>query len=78
MALGVATVVGVPHLGGTQATAVASRTYVVRPGDTLWSIASRAAGPDDPRPLVDALERANQISAGELVPGRVIVVPSGG
>jgi LysM domain len=35
------------------------RTYVVRPGDTLWSIAAAIAPDSDPRPVVDALRDAN-------------------
>jgi LysM repeat protein len=34
-------------------------TYVVKPGDTLWSIASAIAPGSDPRPVVDALRAAN-------------------
>ena len=30
----------------------------VRPGDTLWSIVTRLAPDDDPRPLVDELSEA--------------------
>ena len=53
---------GLGFLAG-HATAGASRPthhpvhlYVVEPGDTLWGIASRVAGPAaDPRPVVDAL-----------------------
>lgn len=40
-------------------TPVAGHTYVVRPGDTLWSIASTLAPDRDPRPVVDALRKAN-------------------
>lgn len=39
-----------PVLGGT---------YVVQPGDTLWSIAAAIAPDSDPRPVVDALRAAN-------------------
>jgi nucleoid-associated protein YgaU len=35
------------------------QTYVVRPGDTLWSIAAAIAPGSDPRPVVDALRDAN-------------------
>lgn len=34
-------------------------TYVVQPGDTLWTIATRLAPDSDPRPVVDALRSAN-------------------
>ena len=33
--------------------------YVVRPGDTLWTIAAEIAPDDDPRAVVDALREAN-------------------
>jgi Tfp pilus assembly protein FimV len=56
-------------------TAPVVRTYVVRPGDTLWSIAARAAGPGaDPRPIVDELERENRLGVA-IVPGEVIRLP---
>jgi hypothetical protein len=31
---------------------------VIRPGDSLWSVAARLAPGDDPRPVVDALARS--------------------
>lgn len=34
---------------------IAADTYVVRPGDTLWSIAERLDPGGDPRPVVDSL-----------------------
>ena len=49
---------------------------VVRPGDTVWSIAVRAAAGADPRPLVDAIIRANDVDPGSIVPGQTLVVPS--
>jgi Tfp pilus assembly protein FimV len=47
--------------------------YVVRPGDTLWSIASRLEPGRDPRPLVDRL--SSQVRGGRLLAGSVLVVP---
>ena len=52
-----------------------TRTYVVRQGDTLWSIAARVAGPAaDPRPIVDELQ---QINHGDSVvfPGETLRLP---
>ena len=43
---------------------------VVRPGDTLWSIAERLAPNSDPRPVVDALaaERGTpDVRAGDAI-----------
>ena len=61
---------------GDRVEPVAGVTYVVRPGDTLWAIAERAAPGEDPRRLVDAISAANDVEAGALVPGQTLVVPS--
>jgi Tfp pilus assembly protein FimV len=37
----------------------AQAVYVVRPGDSLWSIARQLRPGDDPRPLVDRLAQLN-------------------
>ncbi len=47
--------------------------YVVRPGDTLWSIAADLAPGRDERPLVDQLARETHGAA--LYPGEVIPLP---
>jgi hypothetical protein len=47
--------------------------YVARPGDTVWGIALRFAGGDDPRPLAYELEA--QIGGGVLQPGDQLTVP---
>jgi hypothetical protein len=49
-------------------------TYVVEPGDTLWSIARRVAPERDPRPVVDALIEANDVGGG-LQAGQELSVP---
>ncbi len=56
--------------------AQASRTYVVRPGDTLWSIATRLAPATDPRIVVDAITSANGLDPAALVPGQQLSIPS--
>ena len=55
-----------------------ARTYVVRPGDTLWSIAGDLSPGTDPRPVVHAIARANGVDAGSLVPGQQLAIPSSG
>jgi hypothetical protein len=47
-----------------------ARSTVVRPGDSLWSVASRLAPGRDPRPVVDALAEARHCTV--LVPGETI------
>ena len=48
--------------------------YVVKPSDTLWSIAARHyAG--DPREGIWKLERRNRLDAATLRPGQRLVLP---
>jgi LysM repeat protein len=52
------------------------RRYVVKPGDTLWSIAvERYAG--DPREAVWELRERNGLAGTTVHPGEVLVLPSG-
>lgn len=57
-------------------TPVPSRTYVVEPGDTLWSIASMIAPDHDPRAVVIEIEAVNEAAADGLVPGQTLTIPS--
>jgi len=50
------------------------RTYVVKPTDTLWSIAERSYG-GDVREGVWKLEQRNHLSSATLVPGQRLVLP---
>jgi LysM repeat protein len=50
------------------------RTYVVKPADTLWSIAARAYG-GDPRQGVWELEQRNHLRSDTLSPGEKLVLP---
>ncbi|HVC15413.1 MAG TPA: LysM domain-containing protein [Acidimicrobiales bacterium] len=52
---------------------VAGTVYVVRPGDTLWSIARHVDGRGDPRQLAQALAR--QTGSAVVVPGEHLVIP---
>ena len=48
--------------------------YVVRPADTLWSIAA-AHYAGDPREGIWKLERRNHLAGTTLTPGQVLVLP---
>ena len=70
--LAVALVVGV--VARPSGSAGKPVTYVVRPADTLWSIAAaRYAG--DPRAGVWKLQRRNHLWGTMLVPGQRLVLP---
>jgi hypothetical protein len=53
---------------------VSRATYVVAPGDTLWSIARRLQPAGDVRPVVDALAAVRH--GRPLQPGEAIVMPA--
>lgn len=59
-----------PERSTTSSSASSIRSTVVRPGDSLWSVASRLAPGSDPRPVVDALSEARD--GAPLVPGETI------
>jgi LysM repeat protein len=63
----------VPGRATPAAAAVATRTYIVQPGDTLWSIARHLHPDADPRPLVDQL--TTQVPGGSLQAGQRLVLP---
>ncbi len=48
--------------------------YVVKPTDTLWSIASTRYG-GDPRDAVWKLEQANHLRDATIVPGEKLLLP---
>jgi LysM repeat protein len=50
------------------------RTYVVRSGDTLWSVAEHTYG-GDPRQGVWLIEQRNHLASATIVPGEKLVVP---
>jgi LysM repeat protein len=50
------------------------RTYVVRRGDTLWSIAAKNyAG--DPRQGIWQLQQTNHLATATITPGEKLVLP---
>jgi LysM repeat protein len=52
------------------------RTYVVKPADTLWSIAARSyAG--DVREGVWKLQKRNHLGTATLQPGQRLILPAG-
>lgn len=50
------------------------RHYVVKPYDTLWSIAVARYG-GDPREAVWKIQRRNRLGGATIVPGQVLSLP---
>jgi LysM repeat protein len=67
-ALGVALVARSSHGAGPE------HRYVVKPTDTLWSIAARSYG-GDVREGVWKLQQRNHLGSATIVPGEVLVLP---
>lgn len=49
--------------------------YVVRPGDTLWQLASERYG-GDPREAVWRIRERNELAGSQLQPGRTLYLPA--
>ena len=58
----------------TSSGAGPKRTYVVKPGDTLWSVAERTYS-GDAREGIWKLEQRNHLHGATIVPGEKLVVP---
>ena len=70
----VATFLGWSLLTHTSNGAGKAQLYIVRPGDTLWSIAAkRYAG--DPREGIWKLQRRNELAGTTISPGERLVLP---
>ena len=50
------------------------RAYVVKPGDTLWSVARKMYG-GDPREGIWKIEQRNHLAAATIFPGEKLVLP---
>jgi nucleoid-associated protein YgaU len=68
-----APLLGVGSGGGLHLAGVSS--VVVRPGDTLWSIASPVAADGDVRAAVDEIRQMNGLTSADLVPGQTLQLP---
>ena len=49
--------------------------HVVLPGETLWSLADRYAGREDPRNYIYDLEKLNSLGPGPIYPGEHLTLP---
>ncbi|MGE5286061.1 MAG: LysM peptidoglycan-binding domain-containing protein [Micromonosporaceae bacterium] len=70
------------HGAAATGTGVSSKLFeknlsqvVVRPGDSLWSIASRAEPLSDPRRVIEQIADINALQGVQLTPGQHLWVP---
>jgi nucleoid-associated protein YgaU len=70
--------IGWALVGGVGATAAptAAVTVVVRPGDTVWSIAESHSGGGDVRDEVAQILSANHLNSPVIQVGETLVIPS--
>ena len=65
------------YVGGVAGAEPEFVHYTVAPGDTLWEIAiEHTAVWEDPRPKVEAIREANDLSGYEIYPGMSLKLPS--
>ncbi len=69
------TTTGAAASGVGPMTPADTAVWVVRPGDTLWSIAESLDPRGDVRPLVDRLSA--EVHGGDIYPGETIALPAG-
>ena len=51
------------------------RVHVVSNGQTLWSLAGKFAGDDDPRKFVHEVKLLNGLEGGAIFPGQRLILP---
>lgn len=77
LGIGFAALSGGDALAANESVAtVAFETVTVRPGDTLWSIATAIAPTADPRDVIGAITRLNMLQTGELQIGQQLAIPA--
>ena len=61
--------------GGEGLRLAGESSVVVQSGDTLWSIATSAAGGDDVRTVVHRIQELNGLDGADVIPGQVLQLP---
>ncbi len=64
------------HAGSGAGAGPQTVRYTVAPGETLWEIAEENTLPgEDPRPKLEAIREANDLSGSTIHPGMTLEVP---
>lgn len=73
---GVATATGQGAVATDESRDAGTAVHVVRPGETLWSIARRVAPEADTRQTVGRIMDLNGMASASVAAGRALVVPA--
>lgn len=73
---GVATAAGQGAVATAEPGSTGTGIHVVRPGETLWSIAHVVAPGADPRGTVSRIMDLNGMASASVAAGRALVVPA--
>jgi len=71
--------VSVPMLSSVRLYAASAQRYTtvtVRPGDTLWTIASAHTGSSDVTETIDRITEVNHLRSAPLQPGQHLRIPN--
>lgn len=63
------------RVSSSHAAVTTTRTAVVQPGDTLWSIAARVSPDRDTRVVIDQIEAVNHLATASVQVGQRLVLP---
>jgi len=78
LAVVLASVFGISAGAGTSDSVGAPTSFIevtVAPGDTLWSLATRMAGGEDVRAMVDEIASVNALASADLQAGQKVRIP---
>lgn len=75
IAAGVATSAGQAAIASDEPQAGGTAVHVVRPGESLWTIATEVAPGADPRETVSRIMDLNGMGSAAVSAGRALVVP---
>ena len=76
LAVAVVAVFAVVGSGPAADSQAATATVVVRSGDTLWGIATRAKPQADPRQTIAELRRLNHLTSASIEVGQELILPA--
>jgi nucleoid-associated protein YgaU len=61
---------------GSDSLGVDTAEYLVRAGDSLWSIAVDVGADGDPRPVISEIVELNDLADVSIHPGQVLLIPT--